>query len=878
MNSFAATHAASTHTVLASAGIKSAQLPGKVHVPEAVSNGTAKLVSHAEPDQVYELAIALPVRNEAALDQLRADQHDKNSPSYHKWITVNQFADQFAPSPAEYAKVVKYLQSKGFTITVQHANRLAVSFTGTTEQIERAFHVTMNNYQHPTEDRTFYAPDREPTLPGLTVPTLLIAGLDNYVLPHSHLRRNPHATPKAISHASTLSCYGPPYSVNVGTGGCGTYAPSDLRAAYYGGTALTGAGQQIGILGFGGAATSDVTLQAGYENQTVPTVNYLLGSACTKRCTSDGEQVLDIIYSSGMAPGATINFFSNSSNDLTIINAMASSTVSSVYTSSWGWTSKNYTAEDTDYKEMQTQGQIYLNATGDDGAYNTTIWDFPSGDPYITDVGGTQLITNGAGGSWNSELAWPYSSGGVAPASDVVYTIPSWQTGAVNSSNGISASYRSDPDISAEADYEMLGCEGGTCEDTYGGTSYAAPQWAGFFAMVNQASVAAGNGVLGFPNYELYAAGESSLFSSNFHDITACGGVDAGEETGPDCNSPDEGTKTQGYNPVAGFDDVTGWGSPNGIGLIDALSIPTLQISAAPYTNVSSIVFTANFPEFDGTATFTAKSSGGTTATIGTCTVSNGTCSTTILGSAIGTGTFTIQAVYQETTSSTKKYSATQQITINTAITFTSVSHNFGTVAVGTAATAYTLAVKNTSTTTAFPFSLNFTAANGFTSATNCPSSIAAGGTCELAFYFTPTQTATVTDTWTLASQTNFAFAPSNGGTLTGGGTSAGGLALTTAGHNWGTVPVGTTSAAYGATLSNSTSSAVALTLGSVTSPFAALTNCGATLAAGASCQFQFTFTPTSTSTVSQTYSISAGGVTITSGGNTVTGIVLTGN
>jgi hypothetical protein len=210
-------------------------------------------------------------------------------------------------------------------------------------------------------------------------------------------------------------------------------------------------------------------------------------------------------------------------------------------------------------------------------------------------------------------------------------------------------------------------------------------------------------------------------------------------------------------------------------------------------------------------------------------------------------------------------------------ITFTSVSHNFGTVAVGTAATDYTLKLTN-SGTKAYPFVLNFTAANGFTSATNCPASIAVGGTCEIAFYFTPTSTNTVTATWSLASETGFTYAPSNGGTLTGTGTSQTGLTLSTAGHDWGTVAVGTTSAAYTATLSNSTSSAVTLTLGSVSSPFASLTNCGPTLAAGASCQFQFTFTPTTTNTVQQVYSVSAGGVTITSGGNTVTGITLTGN
>jgi len=535
------------------------QLPGKQHVPEAVTDGSAKLVAHAGADQRYELALALPVRNQAGLDALLAEQQNPHSAMYHRWLTVEEFAARFAPTPAEYARVREELKAQGFEITAEHENRLAVSFAGSTAQVERAFHVTMNLYQHPTEGRTFYAPDREPTIDAET-PVLLIAGLDNYVLPHARLKHNPAqpADENKIT-ARTTKCT---YNVDLGNGACGTYSPTNLRTAYYGGTAETGSGQQIGILGFGGALTTDVTLMAGQENQTAPTVTYVLGSACAAKC-ADGEQVLDIIFSSGMAPGAKINFFSNASNDLTIINKMASSKVSSVYTCSWGWGKTNHAAEDTDFQEMQTQGQTFLNATGDDGGYNSSTWDYPSGDPYITEVGGTSLKTNGVGGGWSSETGWSDSSGGVATG--ISYTIPTWQAPAANSSNGISTTKRSDPDISAEADFNQLSCSKGKCTDGWGGTSYAAPQWAGYFAMVNQARVAAGAATLGFANPSLYTIGLGSSYDSNFHDITAC-------ETGTNpCNDSDEGSPVVGFDTVVGFDDVTGWGSPNGSGLITSL-------------------------------------------------------------------------------------------------------------------------------------------------------------------------------------------------------------------------------------------------------------------------------------------------------------------
>jgi hypothetical protein len=129
--------------------------------------------------------------------------------------------------------------------------------------------------------------------------------------------------------------------------------------------------------------------------------------------------------------------------------------------------------------------------------------------------------------------------------------------------------------------------------------------------------------------------------------------------------------------------------------------------------------------------------------------------------------------------------------------------------------------------------------------------------------------------------ENGFTYGPSNGGTLVGSGTLTGGLSLTTKGYNFGTVAIGTTSGTYGTVLSNSTSSAATLTLGSVSAPFTSTTNCGATLAAGASCNLDFTFTPISTAAQSQSFAIAAsvGGapVTITTNGAATSAIVLTG-
>ena len=133
-------------------------------------------------------------------------------------------------------------------------------------------------------------------------------------------------------------------------------------------------------------------------------------------------------------------------------------------------------------------------------------------------VGGTDLTTNGTGGASQSETAWADSSGG--PADDG-FTIPSWQAGVANSANQASTSVRNVPDVAAEGNTDNFLCDQGSCTGDYGGTSFAAPRWAGFLALVNQQSAANGGSSLGFINPAVYSIGESANYNNVFHDITS---------------------------------------------------------------------------------------------------------------------------------------------------------------------------------------------------------------------------------------------------------------------------------------------------------------------------------------------------------------------
>jgi subtilase family serine protease len=518
------------------------------HVPAAVTTGQAASAQTLSAAKQLKLGLVLPLHNETELDSLIGQLYDPSSPQFHHYLSSKEFTARFAPSQADYDKVVAWAKANNLTITATSDNRHIVDVQGKVSDVNRALHVTMRQYQHPTENRTFFAPDREPTL-DLGVQLLHINGLDNYVRPHTHMVHRPASQQTMVARASG------------GSGPSGNFLPSDIRAAYYGSGSLTGAGQTAAIFSYDGYQSSDLSgyySATGASNPGVPVSNVLVNGfngACTNPSTgssscSDGEQILDIANLAGMAPGLTQILFYEGTSAGDILNQMASDDKASVITSSWGGGDFG-SSDDSIYKEFQAQGQTFVNASGDAGSYTTKNWDPPSLDPNITDVGATDLTTNGAGGSWASETAWSDSSGGFL--SSAGYAIPSYQqlAGVITSTNKGSTKYRNDPDIALEGNFDNPTYSNGQLETGVGGTSYAAPRLAGVIALANQQAAASGVGNIGFLNTALYNFGVGSSYHSYFHDVTS--------------------GSNGGFKAVAGYDLVTGWGSPVGPAFISAL-------------------------------------------------------------------------------------------------------------------------------------------------------------------------------------------------------------------------------------------------------------------------------------------------------------------
>jgi hypothetical protein len=563
--------------------------------------------------QQLNLSIVLPLRNQAQLKTLLSRIYDPSSPDYHHFLSVAEFTQQFGPSAQDYQSVVDFAKTNGFEVTGHPPNRLVVPIRGTVDQVQTAFHTAMTVYQHPTENRAFFSPDREPSL-ALHVPIAHIAGLNNFSIPHS----------MTVKRGVDRSLIG---IAVQGSGPGGSYLASDMRAAYYGSTALSGTGQTVALVQFDGYDINDVTATldgsatatavgnnyllsytpiANGQTYTIALNNVLLDGATGaagqfQSPTQDAEQALDIAQVVGMAPGLSQVRVYIGESDADILNEVASEDIAQQVSISWSWSPDDPSISEVFFQEMAVQGQSVFVASGDSGAYDIlSPYFYPAENGFVTAVGGTSLVTENAGGSWASESAWTQSGGGVSPDQ---MPIPFWQDGIANSSNQASSVYRNVPDVAMEADFDNYACNLGTCSGGWAGTSFAAPRWAGYTALINQQAGIQGYPPVGFLNPTIYALGESANYGTNLHDITSGTNAYFGLE--------------QDFSAVPGYDLVTGWGSPNGASLTNAfspnqssgfwLSSSPNSLKMHPGGTATSVITVNGVGGLAGNVTFTAS-------------------------------------------------------------------------------------------------------------------------------------------------------------------------------------------------------------------------------------------------------------------------------
>ena len=642
-------------------------LPG--HVPPVVSNLAAKGLLPATNQLT--LAIGLPLRDAPGLDDFLAQLYDPASPNFRQFLTPEEFTARFGPTEQDYEAVKNFARSNGLAVTTTYSNRLVLDVAGPAAAVEKAFHVTLRTYRHPTEARDFFAPDTEPVVDA-ALPVADVQGMSDYSRPHPRLHRMNAA--KAVAKNGSAP------------DGSRSYFGNDFRNAYVPGTTLTGAGQTVGLFEADGFYSKDIAAYAaaagnGRTNIVIQAVllDGYNGVPTTGANSGNGEVSLDIEMAMAMAPGlAKIVVFEGNPNNFApndILNAMAASTTVKNLSCSWGWSGGPSTTTDNIFKNMSAAGQSFFQASGDNDAFttgassvngvdNASLYNAPSSSPYITQVGGTTLTMNGNGASYASETVWNWgydsdaggyigSSGGISSH----YSIPSWQTNVNNmAGRGGSTSFRNIPDVALTANNVFVD-DGDGGSDVYGGTSCAAPLWAGFMALVNQQAVGSGKASAGFINPAIYTIAAGSSYAACFHDVTT------GNNTWP--GSPNLFYATNGY------DLCTGLGTPAGQSLINALTgsatIGSEALVVAPLSGAATGVAGGPFSITSGNFLLTNAGSStltwsladtsawlkisATNGTLAGAAKTNLTCSLTTAANSLAVGTYSANLVFSNWTS-----------------------------------------------------------------------------------------------------------------------------------------------------------------------------------------------------------------------------------
>ncbi len=524
----------------------------------------AHLVEAASVQQKLNLSVGLQLRNQQELEYLLSNMYNPRSSEHHHFFSPQMFAGEFGPTTQQQQQVKNYLTSQGFTVNHVSSNGVLIDASATVAQVESAFQVKINNYT--LGKNKFFANATAPIIPAsLSSLIVSIGGLDNSVHLHPFYRLA-SPTSGVVNKRSTKHKL--PHSAQTGFG------PSDLTGAYDSTplqqAGIMGANQTVALFEMDGYQSSDITQYLQHFNLGSPGISNVLVDSFNGSAGPGAIEVeLDIEVVAAMAPKATQIAYEGPNTTQGIndtYNQIVTDDKAQVATISWGeCESDSGNAElqtlDTIFKQGAAEGIAMYSAAGDFGAYdcrdNNLAVESPADDPYITGVGGTTLQLNG--GTYGSETVWsnpnniqrsPKGDGGGGGISSYFH-LPAWQVGP-GVKNQYSNGNRQVPDVSADADPAIgyaVYCTvtAGGCSSsgwiTVGGTSGAAPLWAGSTASINDYLQRQGKSRIGAANPALYALENSQQTFSPFHDVT----------TGNNLY----------YPATANYDEASGWGSPD---------------------------------------------------------------------------------------------------------------------------------------------------------------------------------------------------------------------------------------------------------------------------------------------------------------------------
>lgn len=648
------------------------------------------------------LVFSRSAAQQSALDALVEAQQNPASPQFHQWLSPEQFGAQFGASDADIAKVQAWLQSQGFSVGEVSRDHTMITFSGAVAQIETAFGTEMHYFA--ANGETHFGPALDLSVPAAIAPAVLSVGHLTDAKPHSHMRPMPAVSVKSnFTSGQTGNHFVQPGDVAI------IYDINPAYNAGYNGSGQTIVviGQSAiltsDITNFQTAASvpvrpPTVTLVPGTGVSTVV-------------AGDESESDLDLEYTSGIATGATINFVytgnaSNSGGAFYALQYAIQNKLAPIISSSYGDCEIDlgsfYATYNAYLQQASAQGQTVISASGDAGSTDcypnknlsaanrqALAVDWPASSQYVTAMGGTEYTSaaivstnstyfssNGTNDvtisakSYIPEQVWNddsssngLSSGGGGVSIDTPQ--PSWQTGVPGI---VAGTFRLVPDISLASSPNNAGylyCSSdtstgitGSCSHGFrdatstnltlaGGTSFAAPIFAGMLAIINQKTNANYQGNINPTLYSL--ASNPTKYASAFHDITS--GTNACTAGATYC----AGAATTSYAAGVGYDQATGLGS------IDLYNLMQLWPVFTPLTGSTTTVTPTSLTPGQGvsdTINFkvASASSGVTTTPTGTLALSiDGTLTSTLtlsggtasyIFSSNVTGAHVISAVY----------------------------------------------------------------------------------------------------------------------------------------------------------------------------------------------------------------------------------------
>jgi kumamolisin len=484
----------------------------------------------------------------------------------------------FGAAPADLQAVVDYAESKELRPGAVSTATRSVRITGPAGPLGAAFGVELGYLRH--GDLTFrgrVGPVKVPASLSGVVEAVL--GFDNRPVGRSYLR-----TPKAGTGG-----------VRPGAGAEGllpdTYLPPQVAELYGFPAAYDGTGETVAVLVFNGDIGSGVSAPGGYDLATASRYfTQVLGMKApsltdvvvqgpgnqpgdgTNPYDVSGEVYLDLCIAGSLAPGANIALYFTQLTEQGWVEAISravTDTVNnpSVISISYGgpeddpgtWTKMAIKQVNDAFEAAAAAGRTVCCAAGDSGAADepdttTAHADFPASSPWVLACGGTRLES--AGGAISAEVVWNHladGNGATGGGVSAVFPRPGWQSGTQAvplAGTTPPPDGRGLPDVASLADPEtpfVVAGPGGTLQ-AGGGTSAAAPLWAALISRLSQALGARA----GYLNPLLY-----SHYSGALRDIT----------------SGDNG----GYQATPGWDACTGWGSPGGSSLLQAMQPQAMQ-------------------------------------------------------------------------------------------------------------------------------------------------------------------------------------------------------------------------------------------------------------------------------------------------------------